>query len=59
MRLCCHNARNPGGAERFVAFLLGSKGSALLKEHGLSLIPPQLTGADASVPQAIRSLLGN
>jgi molybdate/tungstate transport system substrate-binding protein len=52
------NAPNPDGAAQFVSFLLGSKGSALLKEHGLSLTPPQLTGSDASVPQAIRSLLG-
>ena len=52
------NPANPDGAQQFVSFLLGSKGSALLKEHGLPLIPPQLTGPDASVPQAIRSLLG-
>jgi molybdate/tungstate transport system substrate-binding protein len=52
------NAPNPNGAERFVSFLLGSKGSALLKEHGLSLTHPQLAGPDTSVPKAIRSLLG-
>jgi molybdate/tungstate transport system substrate-binding protein len=52
------NTANPNGAEQFVSFLLGSKGSALLKNHGLSLIQPQLSGADTSVPQGIRSLLG-
>lgn len=39
-------------------FLLGSKGSVLMKEHGLSLTHPQLAGQDMSVPKAIRSLLG-
>ena len=52
------NASNPDGAQKFVSFLLGSKGSAALKEHGLSLTQPQLAGQDTSVPQAIRSLLG-
>jgi molybdate/tungstate transport system substrate-binding protein len=51
------NAPNSNGAEQFVSFLLGSKGSALLKEHGLSLTHPQLAGPDTSVPKAIRSLL--
>jgi molybdate/tungstate transport system substrate-binding protein len=51
------NAPNPDGAQKFVSFLLGSKGSTLLKEHGLSLTGPQLTGADASVPEAIRELV--
>jgi molybdate/tungstate transport system substrate-binding protein len=52
------NAPNPDGAQQFVSFLLGSKATALLKEHGLALTRPQLTGPDTSVPQAIRSLLG-
>jgi molybdate/tungstate transport system substrate-binding protein len=51
------NAPDPGGAQKFVSFLLGSKGSALLKEHGLSLTHPRLSGPDPSVPQAIRSLV--
>ena len=52
------NAPSPDGAQKFVLFLLGPKGSELLKEHGLSLTRPQLTGPDPSVPQAIRSLVG-
>jgi molybdate/tungstate transport system substrate-binding protein len=52
------NASNPGGGQRFVSFLLGSNGLELLKEHGLSLTHPQLTGPDPSVPPAIRSLVG-
>jgi molybdate/tungstate transport system substrate-binding protein len=51
------NAPSPDGAQKFILFLLGSKGLALLKEHGLSLTGLQLTGADASVPQAIRALV--
>jgi Bacterial extracellular solute-binding protein len=51
------NVLDPDGAQKFVSFLLGSKGSALLKEHGLSLTHPQLWGADSSVPPAIRSLV--
>jgi molybdate/tungstate transport system substrate-binding protein len=52
------NASNPDGAQKFVSYLLGSKGSALLKERGLSLTHPELSGQGASAPQAIRSLLG-
>jgi Bacterial extracellular solute-binding protein len=51
------NAPNPSGAQNFVSFVLGAKGSALLKEHGLALTHPQLTGPDTAVPQAI-PLLG-
>ena len=52
------NAPNPDSGQKFISFLLGSKGLALLKEHGLSLTDPQLTDADSSVPPAIRSLVG-
>ena len=52
------NAPNPDSGQKFISFLLGSKGLALLKEHGLSLTDPQLTDADLSVPPAIRSLVG-
>jgi len=51
------NAPDPDGAQKFVSFLLGPKGSALLKEQGLSPTHPQLSGADSAVPQAIRSLV--
>jgi molybdate/tungstate transport system substrate-binding protein len=52
------NAPNPKGAEQFISFLLGSKGSALMKEHGLTLTRPALVGEDKSAPHAVRSLLG-
>ena len=50
-------APNPGGADRFVAFFLGAEGQKLLKEHGLTLQPLTLAGAEGSVPPNIQSLL--
>src|SRR3984893_11581225 len=48
---------NPDGAERFVSFLLGSQGRDLLKQHGLELLKPNLSGDAKAVPAAIRSLV--
>jgi molybdate/tungstate transport system substrate-binding protein len=52
-----HNAPNAAGADQFVSFLLGSDGQKLLKEHGLTLRNPALTGSESAVPQDIQSLL--
>jgi molybdate/tungstate transport system substrate-binding protein len=52
-----HDAPNPSGAARFVAFLLGRQGRALLKAHGLDVVTPQVNGDAAAVPQDIRSAL--
>ena len=51
------DAPNTAGAERFVSFLLGSKGRDLLKEHGLELLKPKLSGDAKAVPAAITSLV--
>jgi molybdate/tungstate transport system substrate-binding protein len=51
------DAPNPAGAERFVGFLLGSKGRDLLKNHGLDLLKPKLSGDAKAVPAAIASLV--
>ena len=51
------DAPNPAGAERFVSFLLGSKGRDLLKNHGLELLKPKLSGDAKAVPAAIASLV--
>jgi len=51
------DAPNPDGAERFVSFLLGSQGRDLLKQHGLELLKPDLSGDSKAVPAAIRSLV--
>jgi molybdate/tungstate transport system substrate-binding protein len=48
---------NPAGAERFVSFLLNSQGRDLLKQHGLELLKPNLSGDVNAVPATIRSLV--
>ena len=53
-----NNAPNAAGADRFVAFLLGPQGQALLKSHGIELITPKLSGDAAAVPAAVRTLVG-
>ncbi len=50
---------NPRGADAFVRFLLGSKGQAILRQHGLSLVqPPRVSGDASAIPGTLRSLLG-
>ena len=51
------DAPNPAGAERFVSFLLGSQGRDLLKQHGLELLTPNLSGDANVVPAAVKSLV--
>ena len=43
-------------AEKFVAFLLGEHGQALLRQHGLMLRKPTLSGDANAAPAAVRSL---
>ena len=50
-------APNPAGAERFVSFVLSPQGRNLLKQHGLELPKPDLSGDANAVPSAIRSLV--
>ncbi|MGH6779497.1 MAG: extracellular solute-binding protein [Bradyrhizobium sp.] len=52
-----HGAPNAEGADKFVAFLLGRNGQSLMKEHGLGLQKPTLTGDAARVPNDIQTLL--
>ena len=51
------DAPNPDGGERFVSFLLGSQGRDLLKQHGLEILKPDLSGNAQAVPTAIRSIV--
>lgn len=51
------DAPNPAGAERFVQFLLGPRGSALMREHGLDVVRPTIGGDPAAVPLSIRAML--
>ncbi|MBB2201083.1 extracellular solute-binding protein [Gluconacetobacter tumulisoli] len=51
------DAPNPTGAGRFVAFLLGPEGRAILRRHGLDTVGPTLTGDAAAVPDLLRPVL--
>jgi len=54
-----HSAPNPEGADKFVAYLLGSNGQILLKEHGLTLQKLRVSGDSSTVPQDIRVIVGD
>lgn len=49
-------ARHAAAARRFVAFLLGSRGRSILREHGLTVRKPSLSGEPGSAPPGIRAL---
>jgi molybdate/tungstate transport system substrate-binding protein len=51
------DAPNAAGAERFVAFLLGSDGQKLLKEYGLTLQKLAVAGDASAVPQDIKAIV--
>jgi len=54
-----NRAPHPKQAAAFVRFLLGAKGTALMRKHGLHLVrPPKLTGSAAAVPAGLRSTVG-
>jgi len=53
------HAPNPEGADKFVAYLLGSNGQILLKEHGLTLQKLRVSGDSSTVPQDIRVIVGD
>lgn len=47
------------GAEAFVRYLLGSRGTAMLHDAGFELVtPPSLAGDKATVPSALQSTVG-
>jgi molybdate/tungstate transport system substrate-binding protein len=49
------NAASPDGAIRFVGFLLGSPGRAVMQEHGLDTVKPSIGGDASNIPAQIRS----
>jgi molybdate/tungstate transport system substrate-binding protein len=49
------NAASPDGAIRFVGFLLGSPGRAVMQEHGLDTVKPSIGGDESNIPAQIRS----
>jgi molybdate/tungstate transport system substrate-binding protein len=50
-------APNPAGAAHFLAFLLGTEGSALMRQHGLEVVPPAISGDAGKAPPEVRSAL--
>ena len=47
------DAADPAAAARFVDFLLSAPGQAVMKEHGLDVVTPKVTGDAAEVPAAV------
>ena len=51
------DAQNEGGATRFVEFLLSDKGRALLRQHGVDVIKPTVTGNARAVPASLQAAI--
>jgi molybdate/tungstate transport system substrate-binding protein len=51
-----HKTPNPEGAEKFVAYLLGSAGQTLLKQHGLKLQQLHISGDASAVPHNLKAI---
>ncbi|MFT4065967.1 extracellular solute-binding protein [Paraburkholderia sp.] len=51
------DAPNANGATRFVDFLLSARGRALLKEHGVDIIKPTVTGDRQAIPPSVQAVL--
>jgi len=51
------DARNREGALRFVQFLLGPQGQALMKQHGLAVSQPVVHGDTLQLPASLQALL--
>ncbi len=47
------DAADPDAAAKFVDFLLSLPGRAVMKEHGLDMLAPSVTGDAAKVPASI------
>jgi molybdate transport system substrate-binding protein len=50
------DAPNAGGADQFVAFLLGPGGRDLLKQHGLTLQKLAVSGDASGMPQDVKAI---
>jgi molybdate/tungstate transport system substrate-binding protein len=51
------DAPNSAGAARFVDFLLSEEGRALLKQHGVDVIKPTVTGNGQAVPPSVQAVI--
>jgi molybdate/tungstate transport system substrate-binding protein len=52
------DAPNPSGGVAFLDYLLGSKGRAILLQHGLTVLSYQVSGQRSAVPKSLRPVLG-
>jgi len=52
-----NDAPNSTGAARFVDFLLSAEGRALLKQHGVDVIKPAVTGNGQAVPPSVQAVI--
>ena len=50
------NAPNTTLGEKFVAFVLGSKGQAIMRSNGFVIVSPALASSTSAVPASLRSL---
>jgi molybdate/tungstate transport system substrate-binding protein len=51
------DAPNNAGAVRFVDFLLSNEGRALMKEHGVDVIKPTISGNGQAIPPSVQAVL--
>jgi molybdate/tungstate transport system substrate-binding protein len=51
------DAPNASGAARFVSFLMSNKGRVLLKQHGIDLINPTVSGNVHAVPPSLQAVI--
>jgi len=51
------NAPDSAAALAFVDYLLGTKGSKLLKKEGVDVVRPRLVGSTSSLPRSLRLLI--
>ena len=52
-----NDAPNSAGAARFVDFLLSAEGRALLKQHGVDVIKPAVTGNGQVIPPSVQAVI--
>jgi molybdate/tungstate transport system substrate-binding protein len=52
-----NDAPNSAGATRFADFLLSAKGRELLKEHGVDVVKPVVTGPPEAMPPSLQAVL--
>ncbi len=52
-----NTAANRDGALRFVQYLLGPTGRAMLQQHGLTLVTPTVHGPTTALPASLQALL--